>query len=329
MSWPSLDPQLFGGLALPPRYIPTVDESEQQSISDRQLAQAYAHCSALTRFHSKSFFFSTQLLPAAKRSAIRVLYAFCRTSDDLVDLNPHNAAVRLQQWQQTLRHAPRHDDLVPLAWHDVRRRYQLVDQLEADLLAGVEMDLSINRYATFADLWLYCYRVASVVGLLSMQIIGYDQGAVPYAIKLGAALQLTNILRDVGEDAARNRIYLPREDLDRFGVSEEAVLSGQRSPGMTELLRFQIARAHQLYDESWPGIGLLHPDSRLAVATAAVVYRGILDKIVENDYDVWSKRASLSLSAKLRLLPQILWRLRTLNQKFPKSEWGMLSDTHA
>ncbi len=322
MSWPSLDPQICAGLTLPAQFIPTVAESVSHQPSNQWLNNAYDHCTELTNVHSKSFYFSTQLLPARKRDAIRVLYAFCRTSDDLVDMHPETAPERLQQWLKTLRSTPRHDDPVPLAWHNVRNEFGISSRLEAELLAGVEMDLSINRYATFSDLWLYCYRVASVVGLLSMQVIGYAAGAVPYAIKLGVALQLTNILRDIGEDARRNRIYLPQEDLERFGVSEADILRGVRSPQMQQLLQFEMQRAHQLYDESWEGIGRLHPDSRFAVATAATVYRGILDQIVRNDYDVFNQRASLSFGAKLAYLPKILWRLRKLNREFPLDQWG-------
>ena len=322
MSWPSLDPQYVGGFLLPPRYIPTTNDLIHQH--DETLDRAYRYCAQLTQYHSKSFFFSTQLLPPAKREAIRVLYAFCRTSDDLVDLCPDQPEARLHMWRNTLRQTPHADDPVVQAWANVRKRYQLVQQLEDDLLAGVEMDVSINRYETFDDLWLYCYRVAAVVGLLSMQIIGYDEGAVPYAIKVGVALQLTNILRDVGEDAQRNRIYLPLEDLARFKVREQEILDGQQSERMRALLQFQIERAHRLYDESWQGIGLLHPDSRFAVATAATVYRGILDRIVQNKYDVWNQRARLSLGAKLRLLPAVFWRVRALNRQFPAAQWGVV-----
>jgi phytoene synthase len=322
MSWPSLDPQSCGVMALPPRFVPSAAHLAPPHEHDRWLNEAYRHCADLTQTHSKSFYFSTQMLPPAKREAIRVLYAFCRTTDDLVDINPERAHIALAQWHKTLLAPPRRDDPVPLAWANVRERFNVVAQLEADLLAGVEMDLSINRYQSFADLWLYCYRVAAVVGLLSMQVIGYAEGAVPYAIKLGVALQLTNILRDVGEDAARNRIYLPLEDLERFGVSEAEVLAGTSSPRMQALLQFQIARANQLYDESWRGIGLLHPDSRFAVATAATVYRGILGKIEANDYNVFTRRASLSMAEKLATLPRIVWRLRGLNREFRASDWG-------
>lgn len=322
MSVPSFD-QHYPGLGLA---APHPEPGGERAGADggpagAALAQAYAYCARLTRAHSKSFFFSTQLLPPAKRAAIRALYAFCRTSDDLVDLNPDDAAGRLADWRHTLHAPPRLDDPVPLAWADVVARHGISPTLEAELLAGMEMDLSLSRYDTFADLWVYCYRVASVVGLMSMQIIGHGPGAAPYAIKLGVALQLTNILRDVGEDAARGRIYLPREDLERFQVGEEELLAGRQSPRMQALLQFQIDRAHQLYELSWPGIALLNPDSRGAVATAACVYRGILGKIVENRYDVFSRRAHLTLAEKCWRLPAILWRARQLNRD-SETQWS-------
>jgi phytoene synthase len=179
-----------------------------------------------------------------------------------------------------------------------------------ELLAGVAMDLTINRYETFADLWLYCYRVASVVGLLVMGITGYTPGAEPYAIKLGVALQLTNILRDVGEDARRGRVYLPEEDLEHFGLKADDILAGVYDERFQAMMRFQVARAHQLYDESWPGIGLLPPESRFAVAAAGKVYRGILDSLAANEYDAYTRRAYLKLRQKLVQLPMLWWDLR-------------------
>jgi len=170
------------------------------------LADAYRHCVGITRKHSRSFFLSSQLLPAEKRLAIRALYAFCRTSDDLVDQPDQDATQALAAWvAQVHAPSPPADNAVLLAWHDTLERYHVPRSLPDELLAGIAMDLTVSRYATFDDLWLYCYRVASVVGLISMHIIGYREGASPFAIKLGVALQLTNILRDVGEDALTRR----------------------------------------------------------------------------------------------------------------------------
>jgi phytoene synthase len=304
----------------------SLPETLQFGTPDRpplHLNEAYRACEALTRKHSRSFFLSTQLLPAEKRRAIRALYAFCRTSDDLVDQPGQDIARALAKWV-ALVHAPHAppDNAVLLAWHDTVARYGVPQALVDELLAGVAMDLSFSRYATFDELWRYCYRVASVVGLISMQIIGGQPGAESYAITLGVALQLTNILRDVGEDAARGRIYLPQEDLARFGVHEDELLAGCREPvawksdaRFRALMSYEIRRAHTLYEAAWPGIAMLNSDGQLAVAVAAEIYRGILARIVANDYDVFARRAHVSLPGKLLMLPRIWRRLRAKNRE--------------
>jgi 15-cis-phytoene synthase len=276
------------------------------------LAEAYRICQQITREHSKSFFFSSQLLPGDKRRSIRVLYAFCRTSDDTVDHGGDDGPARLAAWVQQIWHPEPARHPVLIAWNDLCRRYTMAPQLTKELLAGIAMDLTITRYATFADLWLYCYRVASVVGLMSMQIVGFAPGAEPYAIKLGVALQLTNILRDIAEDAERGRVYLPQDELAAFGLSDAEILAGVADARMRALMRFQVERAHRLYEESWPGIALLRGDSRFAVGAAATVYRGILDKIEAADYDPFSGRAHLTLKEKLRMLPSIWLDVRAL-----------------
>jgi 15-cis-phytoene synthase len=284
---------------------------EQPDRTRLTLSESYRICEAVTRRHSKSFFFSSQLLPPAKQRAVRALYAFCRTSDDLVDEPGNDVARALASWVALVhaQHAPQHHPIL-LAWNDTAARHGIAQTLVDELLAGIAMDLTVHRYATFEELWIYCYRVASVVGLLSMQIIGYSEGAAEYAVKLGVALQLTNILRDVGEDARRGRVYLPQEDLARFELSDSDILAGRRDDRFRALMRFEIARAQRLYDESWPGIALLSADSRLAVGAASEVYRAILATIEKNDYDVFTRRAHVSLSAKLRILWQVRARLQ-------------------
>lgn len=294
---------------------PTTSSYDDGPPPSHSLAEAYAICQRMIRQHSKSFFFSTQFLPVDKRLAVRALYAFCRTTDDTVDQAGDNPTHALAGWVRQVR-AQRPDPANPVlvAWHDTRTRYNLSCKLVDELLAGVAMDLTINRYATFADLWLYCYRVASVVGLLSMGITGSAPGARPYAIKLGVALQLTNILRDVGEDAARGRVYLPQEDLQRFDLTAEDILNRVCDDRFVALMRFQIARAHRLYDEAWPGVALLPSDSRFGVAAAAIVYRGILDKIAANNYDSYTQRAYLRNRQKLALIPKIWLDVRRLGK---------------
>lgn len=285
----------------------------------RTLAEAYAICEQIIRRHSKSFFFSTQFLPPAQRQAVRTLYAFCRTTDDTVDMAESDPARALAEWVRIARR-PRFDTSHPvlLAWADTCQRYNLAPSLIDELLAGVAMDLTISRYTTFADLWLYCYRVASVVGLLVIGITGAAPGAQPYAIKLGVALQLTNILRDIGEDADRQRVYLPEDELARFGLTADDILARVYDERFIRLMQFQIARARQLYAESWPGIALLPPEVRLAIAAAARVYSGILDKIEQNQYNSYTRRVYVPLREKIARLPGIWWDVRGLTKKLSR-----------
>ncbi|HEX8218890.1 MAG TPA: phytoene/squalene synthase family protein [Chloroflexia bacterium] len=283
---------------------------------------AYRACAELIKHHSKSFYFSARLLPAAKRSAIMALYAFCRLSDDLVDEadaggDTHAARLKarhdLDSWSRLCDEGSNPAHPVVHAWLDTRARYGIPRQLPEELLAGIRMDLSIDRYATWDDLWVYCYRVASTVGLMSMYITGTQtMKAVPYAVQLGVALQLTNILRDVGEDALSGRIYLPAEDMARFGYTEDMLLSGALNRNFVRLMQFEMARAHALYDSAWRGIAMLPADSRPAIAAAATLYRGILHKIVDLKYDVFNNRAHLSMGEKARSLPRVWWRARRM-----------------
>ncbi len=278
---------------------------------DAMLA-AYQVCTEIIRKHSKSFYFSARLLPAAKRQAIMALYAFCRISDDLVDAadagaDRESARAEFDAWSdlacgadETCTHP------VAAAWSDTRDRFGIPSHLANELLAGIRMDLTIDRYSTWDELWVYCYRVASTVGLMSMYVTGADtMEAVPYAVQLGVALQLTNILRDIGEDAQAGRVYLPLEDMARFGYTQEMLFDRVIDKSFIGLVEFQIERAHALYRSAMPGIAMLPRDSRMAVAAAATVYRGILDKIRAANYDVFTKRARLSMSEKLTSLPGI------------------------
>jgi phytoene synthase len=288
-------------------------QNSQSSSFVLTLQESYSVCETITRRYSKSFFFSSQLLPPFKRRAVRALYAFCRTSDDLVDEPGSDLRRALALWVDLV-HASQPPRFHPIlmAWNDTVMHYSIPQVLVDELLAGIAMDLTIHRYATFDELWVYCYRVASVVGLLSMQIIGYQPGAAEYAIKLGVALQLTNILRDVGEDARRGRVYLPQEDLERFGLTDQDILDGRCDTAFRALMQFEIERAHRLYEESWPGIALLSEDSHLAVGAASAIYRAILDKIGQNCYDVYTRRAHVSSLEKLRILWDVRQRLRKL-----------------
>ncbi|MCS7220041.1 MAG: squalene/phytoene synthase family protein [Anaerolineae bacterium] len=276
------------------------------------LEQAYRHCEQITRAHSRTFFLATALMPRGKRQAIRALYAFCRVSDEAADqaVDPRSA---LATWQAQMADPEAiAQDPVLLAWDDTRRRFRIPDLYVQHLLEGIAQDLTTTRYQTFDELTYYCYGVASTVGLMSMHIIGYNGSeAVPYAIKLGVALQLTNILRDVGEDWQRGRLYLPLHELAAYNLTEEDIAAGRVDERWHAFMRFQIARARRLYAESLPGIAMLHPHGRFAVAAAAELYRGILDDIEAHNYDVFNRRAHVSDGAKLARLPGIWWRVKT------------------
>ncbi len=276
------------------------------------LDRAYAYCEALTARHSRTFSLASALLPPSKRRAARALYAFCRISDDLIDRPAGRVEADLAAWRRCVLEMPTPcDDPVALAWADTRLRYRIPRLYAEQLLDGVARDGVTRRYATFDDLAVYCYGVASTVGLMAMHIIGFaGPHAIPYAVKLGVALQLTNILRDVQEDWRAGRLYLPLEELKQFGLSEADVAEGRVDDRWRAFMRFQIARTRRLYAEAMPGIRLLAPDGRLAIAAAAQLYRAILDDIERHDYNVFTRRAHIGALGKLRRLPGIWWRWR-------------------
>ena len=278
------------------------------------LSNAYAYCESVTAIHSRSFSMASGLLPRDKRQAVRALYAFCRVSDDIVDTPGGDPAARLDDWRRRVATStPPADDLVAVAWADTRLNYRVPLRYAEQLLDGVAADLSKTRYATFEELAAYSYGVASTVGLMSMHIIGYSgPEALPYAIKLGVALQLTNILRDVAEDFARGRVYLPQDELAAYGLSDDFIAAGRVTDNWRAFMHFQIERNRRLYREARPGIACLDPSGRFAIAAAADLYAAILDDIERHDYDVFSRRASVSKWGKLRRLPAIWWDSRTI-----------------
>lgn len=282
---------------------------DERIHSTHDLERGYALAEQVTRLNSKSFYLASALLPHIKRRSARVLYAFCRFTDDIVDEEGGDAAEDLAAWRaHALAPQPASDDLLLQAWREVRVRHRIPITYVRHLLDGVGLDLLQTRYETFDELARYCYGVASTVGLMAMHIIGFkDRRALPYAVKLGVALQLTNILRDVGEDYLDGRVYLPQEDLRKFGYGEDDLARGLVDPRFRALMDFEIARTRRLYAEAWGGIRLLSRDGRLAIAAAADFYRAILDKIERNDYDVFNRRAHLNAAEKLVRLPKLWW----------------------
>jgi len=285
------------------------------------LEDAYELCRQITAEYSKTFYLGTMLMPEAKRRAIWAIYVWCRRTDELVD-GPQSEPVTdatLDQWEAHLESlfAGHPIEDVDVALVDTLKHFPVDIQPFRDMIAGQRMDLYRNRYETFEELKLYCYRVAGTVGLMTTPVMGVDNtrrtapwdqhkpspNPEPEAIALGIANQLTNILRDVGEDARRGRIYIPLEDLARFDYTEKDLFNEVVDERWRALMRFQIKRARKLFTEAERGISLLSADARFPVWAALMLYRGILDAIEQNKYDVFRKRAYVPGWRKLLYLP--------------------------
>jgi len=282
---------------------------------DASLRKAYRQAEIITAEHSKSFHFASGLLPEEKRLAVRALYAFCRTVDDIVDESAdEERESKLDYWRGMVEHGSfLDDDLVAAAWADTLTRYHIPSHYALQLIDGVNRDLTQSRYQTFEELATYCYGVASTVGLMSMYIVGFKSSeAVPYAIKLGVALQMTNILRDVGEDYQNGRLYLPREELVFYGIREQDIADGRITDNWRQFMKFQIERTRQLYAESWEGVKMLEREGQLAIGAASVFYQGILDDIEKHDYNVFNRRANLSAAGKVSRIPALWLKVKTL-----------------
>ena len=276
------------------------------------LAADFRHCQRIMQEIARTFYYGSLFLPVEKRRAAWALYAFCRVADDIADerdLYPEPLA-DLARWRAALldAYAGRPRGPVMRALADVVRRYDVPLQPALDLLDGVEMDARNATYTSFADLRLYCYRVAGTVGLLMAPVLGYESDeALALAVDLGIAQQLTNILRDIGEDLTRGRIYLPAEELAAFGYCRADLEQGVVNDAFIKLIEFNIERAEHYYERGMRGVRLLHGDVRLAITLSADLYRAILYRIRENSYDVFSRRAHIPLSGKLAMLPGA-WR---------------------
>lgn len=260
----------------------------------------------LVKKSRSSFYYSFQFLPKPKREAIYAVYALSRSVDDIAD-DPGDAAEkaqRLKAWHEELDRCyaghPTHPVTVQL--RECLNRYPIPQRYFEELLAGVEMDLTISRYPTFADLYRYCYRVASVIGLICIEIFGYtNEITKEYAINLGLALQLTNILRDLKTDGERGRIYLPLEDLQRFGYSEEDLLHCRYTPEFFPLMHFAADRAREYFRRA---AERLPPEDRKNMVAAEImgrIYRETLEAIARRGYRVFEERIALSNARKLQL----------------------------
>jgi len=280
-----------------------------------EVQAAYATCRAIARKKAKNFYYAFIALPANKRDAICAVYAFMRHADDLSDDESQPIADRrialdswLGNWHQAQAGASTSDPVF-LALLDAQRRFAIPAQLLDQLVQGTASDLEprVAAYATFADLYRYCYLVASVVGLVCIRIFGYlDPRAEKLAEETGIAFQLTNILRDVAEDAQRGRLYLPLEDLERFGVSASSmseISSGrQLTPQQRQVLAMQAERAGQFYKSAEALLPLISPDSRAAMWVLVTIYHRLLRHIEQRNFDVFSTRVGVPAYEKLSIL---------------------------
>ncbi len=286
------------------------------------VSEAYEVCRCITAKYAKTFYLGTMLMSEAKRRAIWALYAWCRRTDELVDGLQADTTTpeTLSDWEYLLESAfngiPK--TLPDAALSDTVSNYPIQIQPFKDMIAGMRMDLSFDRYHTFEDLHLYCYRVAGTVGLMSAAVMGFETNdpavittATEAAIALGIAMQLTNILRDIGEDARRGRIYLPLEDLVYFDYTEKDLINGVIDERWRQLMQFQIQRAREFYWQAEQGISALCRDARWPVWSSLILYRNILEAIERNQYDVFSRRAFVPTSNKLVTVPWAWLRAQT------------------
>jgi len=293
-----------------------------------QLTMAYSVCRGITRTNAKNFYYAFLVLPKRKRESLCAVYAFMRRYDDIADdstLSLEERRFKLNTWLDALHQVQQgqpSDDPILLALTDTQRRYTIPAGLLDELAMGTAMDVESApenlqtplpadvaavpltvQYITFEDLKVYCYRVASVVGLVCIHIFGYrDPAAEPLAEKCGLAFQLTNIIRDVKEDAAMGRVYLPEEDLSRFGLSAADLLSTPDAARFRPLLTLEADRAREFYQAGDQLIPYISEDSQPALWVLVNIYRRLLEKIAERQYDVFSGKISLTVSEKLRIL---------------------------
>ncbi|KXZ41797.1 PSY protein [Gonium pectorale] len=286
------------------------------------LDQAYEKCGQVTSEYAKTFYLGTQLMTPAQAKAVWAVYVWCRRTDELVD-GPNASKITpkaLDRWEERLEalfDGKPYDEL-DAALTDTISRFPLHIQPFRDMIEGMRMDLVKSRYDTFDELYEYCYRVAGTVALMTTPIMGIEptykgplEPVYRAALALGTANQLTNILRDVGEDAyQRNRIYVPMDELDKFGISDKELLKGLHAPTTGKIddrwrrfMTFQIERARQYFADAEAGVDLLDPKARWPVWSALILYRQILDAIEKNDYDNFTKRAYVPKWRKMVSLP--------------------------
>lgn len=274
------------------------------------LDKAYEYCQRITKLHAKNFYYASHTLPSAKRRAIYAVYAYCRYCDDVADEElPKDEKRRLLEEVRDSLGDPglSSQSRIFVALEDAIQEYEIPRPYFEDVIRGVETDLDVTRFKTFDDLRQYCYLVASTVGLICIEVFGYeDSAAVEYAVDLGIAMQLTNIMRDVKEDADRDRIYLPLDDMSAFGYSEQDLMNNRNDENFRALMSFEAARARRYFHSGAKLFPLLSSESRACASALHKLYSRILDRMEASGYDVFERRIGLSLSEKLLLVAR-LW----------------------
>jgi 15-cis-phytoene synthase len=283
------------------------------------LDESYRCCIHVARTQARNFYYSFLCLPAPKRAAMCAIYAFMRYSDDISDDEGDDRQARMSAWRAALDRTfegDYGDSRILPAFHDSVSRYGIPRRYFHELIDGAEMDLAPRRYETFPDTYRYCYHVASVVGLVCIHVFGFrDPRAKELAEYNGVAFQLTNILRDLREDAQMGRVYLPQEDLHRFGYTEDELRDGAENEAFHALMRFEVERAREYYDRAAPLVPLIDPDSRPCLRAMRQIYGGILDRIVAQNYDVFSRRARVPTWRKLLIAGEAWWQSRRIERE--------------
>jgi phytoene synthase len=284
---------------------------------------AFEHSKRMTAYFSKSFYFAAKMLPKERRWATFALYGFCRYADNLID-NPRNRSQKeilfeVSYLEKELSIAYRtgeseHPIIGPFIVG--AKKYNIPIQYSLELLEGVKMDIRKTRYETFEDLYLFCYRVAAVVGLMMTHVLGCkDSEAFKYAEKLGVAMQLTNIIRDIKEDKDIGRIYFPVEEMRRFNISEDDIIKERMTSEVNQFIRFQVKRAHQYYKEADQGIKMLNPESQFAIYAASKIYQGILFKMEARNYNPFEGRVFVPQMKKIQIIVKEIFRTRVFVNK--------------
>ncbi len=287
-----------------------MDELTAAGITDPDLRASYAECKRLNALHGKTYFLATLLLPKAKRPFVHALYGFARYADEIVDdlasqLSVQEKAKELNTWgSKVLSDLKKGNsqDAVGRALIDTVSRFDIPHEYFEAFLHSMEMDLTVQEYETYEDLMEYVYGSAAVIGLQMVPILGpLHADAYESAKTLGIAFQLANFIRDVSEDLDRSRVYLPKKELQQFGVDRKMLEARVLTPEIVEALKFQIARVKRLQDQAAPGIKLLEPSSRPCIQAASTLYCGIVEEVEKINYDVFNKRAKTSAGRRLRV----------------------------